>query len=76
MSELEIIQVFTEEDIKFNKKMVELGYELQEQKRFPDRRGGKMNMYGQQGSSMFAGRDYDFTSEILAEFRRKWGIHE
>lgn len=76
MENLEIMEVFTDEDIKFNRKMVDRALTLQENKKFPDRRGGKMPMKNQWKSDMFEGRDYDFSSEILGDFRRKWGLPE
>lgn len=75
MDNLEIVEVFTEEDIKFNREMVDRALKLREQRKFPDRRVGKMQMKNQKKSDMFAERDYDFSSKILSEFRRKWGIH-
>jgi len=58
MEELEIFEIFTEEDIKFNRKMVDEGLKSKE-KRKP---------------SIFKNRNCDYTSEIINEFRRKWGI--
>lgn len=71
---MEILEVFTEEDIKFNRKMVDCALKLQQSKKIPDRRGGKMAMKSHLKSDMFKERDYDFTSEILGEFREKWGL--
>lgn len=76
MNNLEFLDIFTEEDIAFNRKMVDLTLELQNAKRFPEKRGGKMQMKNRQKSGMFEDRDYDFSSEVLGEFRRKWGIPE
>jgi hypothetical protein len=59
MEELKIFDVFTEEDIKFNRKMVDEG--LKSKKTKP---------------SIFKNRNCDYTSEIINEFRRKWGICE
>ena len=59
MEELKIFDVFTEEDIKFNRKMVDEG--LKSKKRKP---------------SIFKNRNCDYSSEIINEFRRKWGICE
>ena len=76
LDNLDVLDVFTLEDIEFNKKMVNRALRLQEQKKLPERRGGKMPMKNRQKSDMFKERDYDFTSEIIGEFRRKWGIPE
>lgn len=76
LDNLNILEVFTLEDVEFNKKMVDRALKLREQKKFPERRGGKMLMNNRQKSDMFKNRDYDFASEILGEFRRKWGIPE
>lgn len=76
MKDLEILEVFTAEDIEFNRQMVDRALDLQIQRRFPDRRGGKMSMKHQQGSNRYVGRNCDYTSEVLSEFRRKWGILE
>ena len=71
---LEVLSVFTEEDIKFNRKMVDCALDMQREKKFPERRGGKMPMRDHQASGAYAGREYDCTSEVINEFRRKWGI--
>ena len=42
----------------------------------PDRRGGKMQMNSEYKSIMFQNRNYDFSSKILEEFSRKWGLSE
>lgn len=55
----EIIEVFTKEDIEFNKKMMDISRELPN---VPIK------------TQFEKDRNYDFISEILNEFRRKWGI--
>lgn len=58
----EITSMFTEEDKKFNRKMMKRGIELS---------------YGKKKRpSIFQDRQYDFSSEILGDFRKKWGIPE
>lgn len=61
MEELKICDVFTEEDIKFNRRMVDEGMESKT----------KIN-----NTSLFKNHNYNYVSEIVNEFRRKWGIHE
>ena len=60
MYDLNFLEIFTKEDIEFNHQMVDEALKLQ----------GKIKKY------MFQNRNYDFSSEILSEFRRKWGISE
>lgn len=74
MDNIEIVNVFTEKDKSFNRIMVERAL-LDEQKvQGAERRGGKMPMQEQVGTSLYQNRNYDFTSEILNDFRKKWGI--
>lgn len=58
MTELKLIEVFTEEAIEFNKKMVARSLEKKTQNKSMKK------------------RDYDFSSEVLSDFRKKWGIEE
>lgn len=40
----------------------------------PESRGGKMSMDDLFEGELYQDRQYDFTSEILGGFRKKWGI--
>lgn len=73
---LDFLEMFTEEERAFNRKMMERGLELQQQRKNPEHRGGKMSMKNQKKSGIFSDRRYDFSSEVLSEFRQKWGILE
>jgi hypothetical protein len=76
MANLNISKYFTEEDIKFNREMVDQSLGIRDDRTFLDSRGGKMLMTNRITSGMFNKRNYDFTSDTLGEFRRKWGLHE
>lgn len=76
MEKIMIRKIFSEEDRKFNRKMIDCALESQKQHNVPDRRGGKMQMGNRLESKIFEDRNYDITSEILAEFREKWGLSE
>ena len=58
--ELEICNVFSEEDKKFNRKMVEVATE------FPKK---TLDPFEEKS-------EYDISSEIIEAFRAKWGISE
>ena len=58
--DLKIRRIFSEEDKKFNRKMIELSL------KYP-----KVSL-----PLLDEKREYDFSSEILAAFRKKWGIGE
>lgn len=74
MDNIEIINVFTEKDKKFNRLMVERALMDEQKVQGAERRGGKMPMPEQMGTGLYQERNYDFTSEIINDFRRKWGI--
>ncbi len=76
MPEIEIKSYFSKEDKDFNRKMVEWGLEGEKSLGVAEDRGGKMHMSSSIISRMFPNREYDFSSEILEEYRRKWGIQE
>ena len=69
-------RIFSDEDRKFNREMIDCARANRVDQRIPDRRGGKMLMGNRLESKIFENRDYDITSEILSEFRKKWGISE
>lgn len=69
-------RIFSDEDRKFNREMIDCARENRVEQSFPDRRGGKMLMGNRLESKILENRDYDITSEILSEFRKKWGISE
>ncbi len=69
-------RIFSDEDRKFNREMIDCVKENRKEQNIPDRRGGKMLMGNRLESKIFEDRNYDFTSKILAEFRDKWGISE
>ena len=58
-NELRIPKIFSEEDKKFNREMIDLARSKPKEK-IP--------------SPYFQDRDYDFTSEILDAYREKWLI--
>lgn len=72
MEKLEIIEVFTEDDIKFNRKMVDLSLSLQGQRKIPGQKP-KRKIQNQIPNSYM--RDVDCTKDIVEEFRRKWGLN-
>ena len=74
MEKIIIENVFTEEDKEFNRMMVNNALNYNKQQSIPDRRGGKMQMNNRYEPIMFKDRDYDFTSDILDDFSRKWGL--
>ena len=76
MENLNVEKIFTEEDKKFNRMMIDCALESRQKRELPDRRGGKMQMGNHLESMLLEHRDYDFSSEILADFRRKWGIFD
>ena len=69
-------RIFSEEDRKFNRDMIDCAKANRREQNIPDRRGGKMLMGNRLEAKIFENRDYDITSEILAEFRKKWGLPE
>lgn len=72
MEKLEIIEVFTEDDVKFNRKMVDLSLSLQDQRKIPGQKT-KRKIQNQMPNSYM--RDVDCTKDIVEEFRRKWGLN-
>lgn len=76
MEKLEINSFFSEEDKVFNRQMVLRSLEKGDEVVSSEHRGGKMQMHSLTGSRMFQNRQYDFTSEILGEYRRKWRLSE
>ncbi|MDE6847155.1 MAG: hypothetical protein K2J99_15515 [Lachnospiraceae bacterium] len=76
MGNLEIISFFSAEDREFNREMVVRSMNQEKSIIMPERRGGKMLMDDLFKRSMYQDRQYDFTSEILDEYRKKWGITE
>ena len=76
MGDLVVKKIFTEEDKKFNRFMIDCALDSRQRQNVPDRRGGKMQMGNRLESELFKDREYDFASEILADFRRKWGISD
>lgn len=72
MEKLEIIEVFTEDDIKFNRKMVDLSLSLQGQRKIPGQKPKRKIQNQIQNLYM---RDVDCTKDIVEEFRRKWGLN-
>lgn len=69
-------RIFSDEDRKFNREMIDSVRENRKEYSNPDRRGGKMEMENRLKTNIFEGRDYNIASEILVEFRKKWGISE
>lgn len=76
MDEMIMENMFTTEDEEFNRKMVNNALNFNKEIFVPDRRGGKMQMNSEYKSIMFQNRNYDFSSKILEEFSRKWGLSE
>lgn len=76
MKNIIIEEIFTKEDKEFNRTMVNNARTFSNAIEVPDRRGGKMHMNDEHESLMFKDRNYDFTSDIIEEFSRKWGISE
>lgn len=76
MEDLRAISFFSEEDKKFNKEMVMRSVDKAKDAMASERRGGKMLMGDLFERKMYQDRKYDFTSEILGEYRKKWGITE
>lgn len=74
MENLNVTSFFSEEDRLFNRKMVIRSLDKTDSVSIPERRGGKMKMGDLFARRMYQGRKYDFTSEILDEYRKKWGI--
>ena len=72
MEKLEIIEVFTEDDVNFNRKMVDLSLSLQDQRKIPGQKT-KRKIQNQMPNSYM--RDVDCTKDIVEEFRRKWGLN-
>ena len=69
MRELEVIEVFSEDDVKFNRKMVDLSLSLQKQ--IPGQKT-KRKIQNQMPRTYTENRDC--AKEIIEEFRRKWGL--
>ncbi len=76
MENLKVISFFSTEDREFNREMVVRAMNKGKDTAMPERRGGKMLMDDSFERSMYQSRQYDFTSEILGEYRKKWGITE
>lgn len=76
MDDLKIISFFSAEDKKFNREMVVRSMDKEKDVIVPERRGGKMLMGDLLERRMYQNRKYDFTSEILGEYRKKWGMIE
>ena len=74
MENIIIESAFTEKDKEFNRAMVNNALNFNKQKAIPDRRDGKIQMNNGYKPIMFKNREYDFTSDILDEFSRKWGL--
>lgn len=67
---------FSEEDKAFNREMISRSLNQERVRGNSERRGGKMPMNNLLENKMFPNRQYDFTSKILSEYRRKWSITE
>lgn len=76
MEKLEINSFFSEEDRKFNRQMVQRLLRRGKAAVTSEHRGGKMPMNSFKESRIYQNRQYDFSSEILDEYRRKWGLSE
>ena len=76
MQKIVLQRIFSDEDRKFNRKMIDCVRGNRKEQNIPDRRGGKMLMGNRLESKIFENRNYDITTKILAEFREKWGISE
>lgn len=76
MENLKVISFFSAEDREFNREMVVRSMNKEKDTTMPEPRGGKMLMDDLFKRSMYQNRQYDFTSEILNEYRKKWGITE
>lgn len=74
MENLYVTSFFSEEDKLFNREMVMRSLDKRDDVTVPERRGGKMPMGDLFARRLYQGRKYDFTSEILGEYRKKWGI--
>ena len=76
MERVAVENIFTDEDKRFNRFLVDCALESQQKKNIPDRRGGKMSMGNHLEYGLLKDRNYEFTSEVLTQFRKKWGISE
>lgn len=76
MEKIEIKSFFSEEDKAFNRQMVLRSLGKGDAVASSEHRGGKMPMNSLTESRLFQNRQYDFSSEILGEYRRKWGLSE
>lgn len=76
MENLNVTSFFSEEDRLFNREMVMRSLNKTNSVAVSESRGGKMSMNDLFEDELYQDRKYDFTSEILCEYRRKWGIEE
>lgn len=74
MENLNVTSFFSEEDRLFNREMVMRSLNKTNSVTVPESRGGKMSMDDLFEGELYQDRQYDFTSEILGGFRKKWGI--
>lgn len=76
MEQIEVKKYFSEQDKEFNRMLVKEGMCYNHDLLMPERRGGKMQINNNNEPSILKDKDYDFSSDIIEQFSRKWGLSE